>query len=190
MTMIEERARMNGVDVATLFATLDAVKETPEIAKFQFRASNTWVAGTHSRSMFQGFHGAMQEMEHKAVTTVDSDHPAVLVGEDNGPTPVEYLLHGIAACLTAGLANIAAARKVRLNSVTSTVEGDIDLLGILGMGGGEVRNGYQAIRVKFEIDADADEETVRELVAQSQRRSAVYDVLVNGTSVDVAVSVF
>jgi len=97
MTMIEERSRLNGDDVATLFATLDAVKETPAIATFQFRASNRWVAGTHSRSTFQGFHGAMQEMEHKAVTTVDSDHPAVLVGGDNGPTPVEYLLHGIAA---------------------------------------------------------------------------------------------
>ncbi len=188
MTMTTDR-RMNGVDTAMLFATLDAVKETPEIAKFQFRAQNTWVSGTHSRSTFKDFFGVTQEMEHKNVTTVESDHPAVLVAEDNAPTPVEYLLHAIAACLTSGLVNIAAARSVPLNSVTSKVEGDIDLLGILGLGGGTVRNGYQAMRVSFEIDADADEATVRELVAQSQRRSAVYDVLTNGTMVDVAVSV-
>ena len=105
-----EAPRRNGVDVATLFATLDAVKGQPEIAKFQFRASNTWVSGTHSRSQLSGFYGAMQEMQHKHVTTLDADHPAVLVGQDHAPTPVEYLLHAIAACLTAGIANIAAAR--------------------------------------------------------------------------------
>ena len=132
MTTITDSPRRNGVDTATLFATLDAVKGQPEIAKFQFRASNTWVSGTHSRSTVSDFYGAQQEMAHKHVTTVDADHPAVLVGEDNAPTPVEYLLHAIAACLTAGVANIAAARGVELTKVTSTVEGDIDLLGILG----------------------------------------------------------
>jgi putative flavoprotein involved in K+ transport len=124
----------NGVDTATLFATLDAVKANNEIAKFQFRASNTWISGTHNQSTIHGFYGAMQEMEHAGVHVFDADHPAVLVGADNGPTPVEYVLHALAACLTAGIANIAAARGVNLTSVESTVEGDIDLLGILGLG--------------------------------------------------------
>jgi hypothetical protein len=141
MTTTMTSPRRNGVDVATLFATIDVVKEQPEIGKFQFRASNTWVAGTHSRSTIQGFFGAIQEMEHKHATVLDADHPAVLVGEDNAPTPVEFLLHAIAACLTAGIANIAAARGVELTEVTSTVEGDIDVNGILGLSGGEVRNG-------------------------------------------------
>jgi uncharacterized OsmC-like protein len=181
--------RLNGVDTATLFATLDAVKNEPEIAKFRFRARNTWVSGTHSFTSYSDFFGATQEMEHRNVTVVDADHPAVLVGEDHAPTPVEYLLHAIASCLTSGLANIAAARKVRLNSVTSVVEGDIDLLGILGLGEGRVRNGYEAISVRFEIDADADDETVRALVEQSRSRSAVYDMLTNGTRVDIDVAV-
>ncbi|HSE69639.1 MAG TPA: OsmC family protein [Nocardioidaceae bacterium] len=177
----------NGVDTATLFATLDAVKGQNEIAQFQFRASNTWVSGTHSRSRISGFHGAMQEMEHKHETVLDSDHPAVLVGQDNGPTPVEYLLHALASCLTAGVANIAAARGVDLHRVSSTVEGDIDLLGILGLSDGAVRNGYQQIRVTFHIEGDADEETLRGIVEQSRRRSAVYDVLTNPTPVAVEV---
>ena len=186
-TATAESARRNGVDTATLFATLDAVKAQPEIAKFQFRASNTWVNGTHNRSTLSGFYGALQEMEHKHVTTVDADHPAVLVGDDNAPSPVEYLLHAIAACLTAGVANVAAARGVELTKVTSTVQGDIDLLGILGLSDGAVRNGYEQIKVSFHIDGDADEETLRRIVEQSRKRSAVYDVLTNGTPVHVDV---
>jgi uncharacterized OsmC-like protein len=186
-TATAERARRNGVDTPALFATLDAVKGSPEIAKFQFRASNTWVSGTHNRSTLSGFYGAMQEMEHKQVTAVDADHPAVLVGEDHAPTPVEYLLHAIAACLTAGIANVAAARGVDLTKVTSTVEGDIDLLGILGLSDGSVRNGYEQIRVTFHIAGDADEATLRRIVEQSRNRSAVYDVLTNGTPVHVDV---
>ena len=187
MTVTTENPHINGVDTATLFATLDAVKGQPEIAGFQFRAANTWISGTHSRSTFSGFFGATQEMAHKSVTEVDSDHPAVLVGQDEGPTPVEYVLHAIAACLTAGLANIAAARGVRLDKVTSTVEGDIDLLGIFGMSDGTVRNGYEQIKVTFHIEGDADDETLRGLVEQSRRRSAVYDVLTNPTPVVIDV---
>ena len=186
-TTATETPRLNGVDVATLFATLDAVKSQKEIAKFQFRASNTWVSGTHSRSQLSGFYGAMQEMQHKQVSTLDADHPAVLVGQDNGPTPIEFLLPAIAACLTSGLANIAAARRVDLHKVTSTVEGDIDLLGLLGLSDGTVRNGYQEIRVTFHIEGDADDETLRGLVEQSRRRSAVYDALVSPTSVIIDV---
>jgi len=186
-TATAESARRNGVDTAMLFATLDAVKAQPEIAKFQFRASNSWVNGTHNRSTLSGFYGALQEMEHKHVTTVDADHPAVLVGDDNAPSPVEYLLHAIAACLTAGVANVAAARGVELTKVTSTVQGDINLLGILGLSDGSVRNGYEQIKVSFHIDGDADDETLRRIVEQSRKRSAVYDVLTNGTPVHVDV---
>jgi uncharacterized OsmC-like protein len=180
-----EMGHRNGVDVASLFATLDAAKGSPEIAKFQFRASNTWVSGTHNRSTIEGFYGAGQEMAHKQPYTYDADHPAVLVGADQAPTPVEFLLHALAACLTAGIANIAAARGVNLDSVTSTVEGDIDLLGILGLSN-EVRNGYQQIRVKFEMSGD-DADKLRKVVEQSMKRSAVFDVLTNGVPVSVEV---
>ena len=180
-------ASLNGVDVATLFATLDAVKGQHEIAKFQFRAENTWQTGTHSQSRIHGFYGAGQELTHTHETVLDADHPVVLTGADNAPTPVEYVLHALAACLTAGIANIASARGVTLTKVTSTVEGDIDLLGILGLSDGSVRNGYQGIRVEFHIEGDADDETLRGIVEQSRRRSAVYDVLTNPTPVSVSV---
>jgi uncharacterized OsmC-like protein len=176
----------NGVDTPTLFATLDAVRKQPEIAKFQFRASNRWIAGTHSRSTIGGYYGAGQEMTHGESFQYSADHPPVLVGADNGPTPVEFLLHALASCLTAGLANIAAARGVDLTEVESTVEGDIDLLGIFGMSD-EVRNGYQGIRVSFRIAGNASEETLRGLVEQSRQRSAVYDVLTSGVPVDLRV---
>lgn len=186
-TITTEKSPLNGVDVPTLFATRDAVKQTTEIAKFQFRATNTWVSGTHSRSSFSGFHGAMQELQHEQETVVDSDHPAVLVGTDVGPTPVEYLLHAIAACLTSGIANVAAARGVRLTHVSSSVTGDIDLLGILGLSGGAVRNGYEQVKVTLRVEGDADDATLREIVEQSRRRSAVYDALTNPTPVAIEV---
>ena len=179
----------NGVDVPTLFATLDAVKGNPEIAKFQFRARNRWVSGTHSRSEIGGFYGAMQEDTTRTEPFVyDADHPTVLVGTGQAPTPVEFLLHAIAACLTAGIGNIAAARGVTLHEVESTVEGDIDLNGILGTDR-TVRNGYQGIRVSFRVSGDADEETLRSVVEQSKSRSAVYDVLTTGVPVAVDVTV-
>jgi uncharacterized OsmC-like protein len=184
---ITQDERRNGVDTATLFATIDAVRGQNEIAKFQFRATNKWIDGTHSRSSYRGFYGAGQEMEHKGVTEVDSDHPVVLVGTDEAPSPVEYLLHAIAACLTAGVANVAAARGVTLTKVSSTVEGDIDLLGILGLSDGSVRNGYEQIKVTFHIEGDADDETLRAVVEQSRRRSAVYDALTNPTPVVIDV---
>lgn len=186
-TAYAQRAPLNGVDVATLFATLDAVKGQNEIAKFQFRAENTWQTGTHSQSRIHGFYGAGQELTHTQETVLDADHPVVLTGADKAPTPVEYVLHALAACLTAGIGNIAAARGVALTKVTSTVEGDIDLLGLLGLSDGAVRNGYQDIRVTFHIEGDADDETLRAIVEQSRRRSAVYDVLTNPTPVTVSV---
>jgi len=185
MTDVIDSPIRNGVDTATLFATLNAVKGDPEIAKFQFRARNQWVSGTHNRSTISDFYGAKQEMKHNSAHTFDADHPAVLVGTDNAPTPVEYVLHALAACLTAGLANIAAARKINLTSVESVVEGDIDLLGILGLGRGEVRNGFQGIKVSFKLTGD-DPEKLREVVEQSRARSAVYDIVTNGVPVEIA----
>jgi uncharacterized OsmC-like protein len=179
----------NGVDVPTLFATLDAVKADPELGQFQFRARNRWISGTHSRTEIQGFYGAKQEDTARTRPFVyDADHPPVLTGRDNAPTPTEFLLHAIAGCLTAGLANIAAARGITLHEVESTVEGDLDLNGILGTAPAP-RNGYTGIRVASRVKGDADDETLRELVEQSKRRSAVYDVLTNGTRVDVSVAV-
>jgi uncharacterized OsmC-like protein len=188
MTQTPTRPARNGVDVPTLFATLDAVKGSPELADFRFRARNTWINGTHNRTTIQGFYGAAQEDTSRTEPFVyDADHPAVLVGTGQGPTPVEFLLHAIAACLTAGLANIAAARGVTLHRVESSVEGDIDLLGILGLSD-EVRNGYRQIRVSFVIEGDAPPEELAALVERSRRRSAVYDVLTAGTDVVIDVS--
>ncbi|HEY0836896.1 MAG TPA: OsmC family protein [Azospirillum sp.] len=177
----------NGVDTPKLFATIDVVAGQPELAKFQFRAQCRWVKGTHSRTTMSGFSGAGGEHAHVAAFKADSDHPAVLCGEDNGPTPVEYLLHALAGCLTAGIANIAAARGVTLDEVESTVEGDADLRGILGLSK-EVRNGFQAIRVSFRVKGDAPEAKLREIVEQSRARSAVYDMLTNGAPVTIAVN--
>ena len=182
MSTTTEKAPLNGVDVPTLFGTRDAVKQTNEIAKFQFRATNTWVSGTHSRIVVDDFFGAGQELRHEAPTVTDADHPAVLVGTDNGPTPVEFLLQGLAACLTAGIGNIAAVRGVKLSSVESVVEGDINLLGLLGIDR-EVRNGYSGIRASFRIRGDAAPEKLAAIVEQSRARSAVFDVLSNGCPV-------
>ena len=185
MTTTDNPVR-NGVDTAGLFATLDAVKANPEIARFQFRASNEWLSGTNNRSTISGFYGATQEMAHEQSWTLDADHPAVLVGRDQGPTPVEYLLHALAACLTSGLANIAAARGVTLTSVTSTVEGDINLLGILGLSD-QVRNGFEQIKVTFTLSGD-DPEKLRKVVEQSRQRSAVFDVITNSVPVTIEVN--
>jgi uncharacterized OsmC-like protein len=174
----------NGVDTAALFATLDAVKQAPQAASFQFRAHNEWLSGTHNRSAITDFFGVGEERAHERTFVFDADHPAVLVGQDHGPTPVEFVLHALAACLTSGLANIAAARKVRLTEVRSTVSGDIDLNGILGLNP-EVRNGYQGITVRFAIKGDAPAEKLRELVEQSRARSAVFDVITNGVPVTI-----
>jgi uncharacterized OsmC-like protein len=178
----------NGVDTATLFATLDAVKQAPEAARFQFRAHNQWQSGTHNRSTIGDYFGVGEERAHERTFVFDADHPAVLVGRDNGPTPVEFVLHALAACLTAGLANIAAARKVKLTEVRSTVTGDIDLNGILGLNP-EVRNGYQGITGRFEIKGDAPAEKLRELLEQSRARSAVYDVITNQVPVTIEVDI-
>jgi uncharacterized OsmC-like protein len=176
----------NGVDTATLFATLDAVKGQRELAEGQFRVRNRWINGTHNQSTFSDFYVAGGEQQHVREFTADADHPVVLVGGDNGPTGAEYLLHALAACLTHGIANVAAARNVNLTEVTSTVTGDVDLQGILGMSD-EVRNGYSNIRVSFQVKGDAPAEKLREIVEQSRARSAVFDVVTNGVPVSIDV---
>jgi len=177
----------NGVDTPAVVETIfGVVANQPELAKFQFRASNQWMTGTHSRTTMKGFFGASGEQAHHKDFTADGDHPAVLCGADQAPTPVEWVLHALATCLTAGIANIAAVRGVTLHRVESKVEGDIDLLGIFGLSK-TVRNGYQNMRITFEIEGDAPPEKLREIVEQSRARSAVYDVITNGIPVEVSV---
>jgi uncharacterized OsmC-like protein len=178
----------NGVDTPAVVETIfGVVAKQPELAKFQFRATNQWMTGTHSRTTMKGFAGAGGEHSHLAAFTADGDHPAVLCGADHGPTPVEWVLHALATCLTAGIANIAAVRGVTLHRVESRVEGDIDLLGIFGLSK-TVRNGYQGLRITFEIEGDAPPEKLREIVEQSRARSAVYDVITNGVPVALSVN--
>ena len=179
MSVSEIAQPRNGVDVPALFATLDAVRQQPDIARFQFRSSHRWIRGTHNAGTITGFYGAGQEHHHRAPTVVEADHPAVLVGADNAPTAPELLLNALGACLMSGLANIAAARGVDLDEVSATVEGDIDLQGILGLDDG-VRNGFEAVRVVFHVKGDADAAKLAALVEQSRRRSAVYDVVTAG----------
>jgi uncharacterized OsmC-like protein len=182
-----ERVPLNGVNTPTLAATLDAVRGARELARFQFRARNNWVTGTHSRTSIQSFSGAGGEQSHVREFTYDADHPMVLVGADNGPTPVEFLLHALASCIMAGIGNIAAMRGVKLTAVEATVEGDIDLQGIFGMSD-TVRNGYEKIRINFNIEGDAPPEKLQAIVEQSRARSAVFDVLTNGVPVDLTVT--
>lgn len=177
----------NGVDTPKLFATIGAVKGQPELAKFQFRATNRWQSGTCSETSIESFSGAGGEHRHLSNIAYSADHPAVLCGEDRGPTPVEFLLHALASCLTAGVANIAAARGVTLHEVTAEVEGDIDLRGLLGISD-SVRNGYERIRVRFDLKGDAPREKLAEILAQSRNRSAVFDVITGQVPVEVTLA--
>jgi uncharacterized OsmC-like protein len=177
---------MNGVDTPTLLATINAVGAQPELGKFQFRAKSRWISGTHSESTMHGFYGAGGEHTHIAPYRAEGDHPMVLCGSDAAPSPVEWLLHAIAACLTAGIGNVAAARGIKLSKAEATVEGDIDLRGILGLSK-EVRNGFESIRVTFDIAGDAQPDELEQIVQQSKARSAVFDVLSRGVPVSVGV---
>jgi len=177
----------NGVNVPVLFATINAVKEHQELAKFQFRARNQWKSGAHSRTTINGFSGAGQEHQRDLTFAYDADHPAVLIGADKGPTPIEFLLHSLLSCLTAGIGSIASARGIDLEEVESTIEGNIDLLGVLGIDP-NVRNGYQGLKVSFRIKGNAPEEELKKIVFRSKDRSAVYDVLTNGVPIDIDVT--
>jgi len=177
----------NGVDTGVMFATLDAIAATPELGAFRFRVSNRWLGGAHNRSTIQGFYGAGQEDVSRAEPfTVDAGEPAVLLGSDTGPNPAEHLLHALAACLTTSLVYVAAARKVPLSEVESTLEGEMDVRGCLGVSD-TVRNGFSRIRVTFRVSGDAPEAKLREVVERAQARSAVFDMVTNGVPVDVDV---
>jgi uncharacterized OsmC-like protein len=178
----------NGVDTPKLFATIGAVANQPSLAQFRFRARNRWVNGTQSRTIIDEFYGVGGEMRHATPFETSADHPAVLCGEDKGPAPVEWVLHALAACLTAGIASISAARGVTLEAVECFVEGDIDLQGVLGLSD-TVRNGFQAIRVGFTVRGDASEAKLREIVEQARSRSAVFDILTGHVPVRITVEV-
>jgi uncharacterized OsmC-like protein len=177
----------NGVKIDAIREARQALTEAPEAARFTWRARNRWVNGTHSTTSIEDFHGIGAEQAHKRVFIYDADHPELFAAEDMGVTPVEFLLHALASCLTGGIASVAANRGVRLSEVTATLEGDMDMRGIMGIDPG-VRNGYSAIRVTFDVTGDASAEQLRGIVAQSAKRSAVYDVITNQVDVDISVN--
>ena len=188
MTQVIDSIR-NGVDTEQLYGTLDAIKAQPELGAFRFRAVNHWLDGAHNRTTIQHFYGAGQEdASRQEPFVIDAGEPAVLLGHDTGANPAEYLLHALAACLTTSLVYVAAARKVRLTEVRSTLEGEMDVRGALGLSD-EVRNGFTGIRVSFEVAGDAPADKLREVVTRAQARSAVYDMVTNGVPVDVSVRV-
>jgi uncharacterized OsmC-like protein len=174
----------NGVNVAALLGAREALTAQPEAARFAWRASSEWKRGTHTRSTVDGFFGLGAEQKHRQSFQFDSDHPEVFASEDKGATPVEYVLVGLAGCLTAGIAAVAQNRNIALRSVKATLEAGMDPRGILGIAG-NVRNGFDGITVPSEIDADASPSDIAALVAQSQKRSAVFDIVTNPTDVTV-----
>jgi uncharacterized OsmC-like protein len=177
----------NGVNVEALLGAREALTETPEGAKFNWRATCKWVNGTHSRSSVQGFFGLGAEQSHRTEFSFDADHPEIFASEDKGATPVEYVLVGLASCLTAGVASVAQNRGIQLRSVEAKLQGAMDIQGILGIDK-DVRNGYDDITVTFDIDADAPRKDIEALVAQSQKRSAVFDIITNPTNIKVEVA--
>jgi len=182
-----EKTVDNGVNVQALLDAREALTAAPEAAKFTWRTTCKWVNGTHSRSTIKGFYGLGEEQSHKTEFTFEADHPEVFASEDHAATPVEMVLAGLASCLTAGVAAVAQMRDIQLNSVSATLEGGMDIQGILGMDS-DVRNGFDGIKVHYTIDADASDDDIKALVAQSQKRSAVFDVITNPTNVTVQVN--
>ena len=186
MTTTESSTVDNGVNVAALLEAREAMTGTPAAAQFTWKATNHWMRGTHSRTSIDTFFGVGADQSHNTTFTLDTDHPAIFAAEDQGVTPVEMVLAGLAGCLTAGVASVAQNRGVQLRSVTATLSGDMDLAGILGIDP-DVRNGFNRITVTYDIDADASREEIEGIVAQSQKRSAVFDVITNPTNVRVSV---
>ncbi len=181
---ITDRPIDNGVNVPALLGAREALSAAPDAAQFTWRASCTWRNGTHSRSTVAGFTGLGAEHQHRTTYEFDVDHPECFASEDNGATPVEYVLVGLAGCLTAGIASVAQFRGIQLRSVTAAIEGQMNILGILGADP-DVRNGFEAITVRFAIDADASRGDLEALIAQSQKRSAVFDIVTNPAKVFV-----
>jgi uncharacterized OsmC-like protein len=188
MTAVTPTVR-NGVDTEVMYATLDLIKDQPELARFQFRASNRWIDGAHNRSTIQGFYGAGQEDSSRAEPfELDAGEPAILLGANTGPNPVEYILHALAACLTISIVYVAAARNVKVTSVESTLAGELDARGAFGLSG-DVRNGFERIGISFRVSGEASEEKLREVVERAQARSAVFDMVTNGVPVELEVAV-
>ena len=183
---IQAKITDNGVNVGAILEAREALSQMPEAAKFKWRASSEWIQGTHSRATVDKYFGLGDEQSHRRQFTFDADHPEVFASEDNGITPVEFVLVGLAGCLTAGIASVAQNRDIQLHRVTATLEGNMDIQGILGIDK-DVRNGFSSIKVVFDIDADASREEIEAVVAQSQKRSAVFDVISNPTNVLVEV---
>jgi len=185
--MSEESTVNNGVNVGALLEAREALTETPEAAQFKWRASCNWENGTHSSSIVESFFGLGEEQNHVREFSFDADHPEIFASEDKGATPVEFVLVGLASCLTAGIAAVAQNRDIQLKSVKATLEAPMDIQGILGIDS-DVRNGFDGVTVNYEIDADASKEDIEALVAQSQKRSAVFDIVANPTNVTVEVN--
>ena len=177
----------NGVNVTALLGAREALEKAPEAAQFKWRATCEWLNGTHSRSTINKFFGLGAEQSRNRNFAVEADNPQVFASEDHAPTPVELVLSGLASCLTAGVAAVAQRRGIQLHSVKASLEADMDIQGILGIDD-DVRNGFDAIRVNFDIRADASADDVKALVAQSQKRSAVFDIITNPTNVFVTVN--
>ena len=176
----------NGVNVEALLGAREALSAAPEAAQFKWRATTTWINGTHTRSAVKDFFGLGDEQSHRTEFNFEADHPEIFASEDHSATPVEIVLAGLGSCLTAGVASVAQNRGIQLRSVTAKIEAGMDIQGILGMDA-DIRNGFDGIKVSYEIDAEATPEEIRAVVAQSQKRSAVYDILTNPTQVTVEV---
>ena len=187
MTQVQETIAHNGVNTEALIGARGAFAETPEAAYFTWRSTCDWIEGTFSRNTINGYFGLGEELTRKRTFTIESDHPEVFAAADRAATPTEVVLSALASCLTGGVASIAQHRGIQLHSVRAIVEGDVDVRGILGMDG-DIRNGFSDVRVTFEIDADASAEDISALVAQSQKRSALFDILTNPTNVNVSVA--
>jgi uncharacterized OsmC-like protein len=188
MTMTMPAAKAdNGVNVEALLGAREALSAAPEAARFAWKATTKWVNGTHCRSSVEEFFGLGEGQKHRTEFTFEADHPEVFASEDNGVTPVEYVLVGLGSCLTAGIAAVAQHRNIQLRSVKATIEGTMDLQGILGIDS-DVRNGFDGVKVTYTIDADASRDEIKALVAQSQKRSAVFDIVTNPTNVTVEVN--
>jgi uncharacterized OsmC-like protein len=183
----QEIAIDNGINVEALLSAREALTEAPEAARFKWRATSEWAGGTHTKSTVENFFGLGEEQKHRQAYNYDTDHPEIFASEDNGSTPVEFVLVGLSGCLTAGIAAVAQNRGIQLRSVKAILEGGMDIQGILGIDS-TVRNGFDNIKVSYEIDADASLEDIEAIVAQSQRRSAVFDIITNPTDVYVEVS--
>ena len=176
----------NGVNVEALLGAREALTAAPEAAQFQWRATCEWQNGTHSTSQVEGYFGLGEEQKHRTRFSFDTDHPELFASEDNGATPIEFVLVGLAGCLTAGVASVAQNRGIQLHKVSATLEGAMDVRGVLGVDS-DVRNGFSGIKVIYDIDADATPDEIKAVVAQSQKRSAVYDIVTNPTDVRVEV---